>query len=262
MPLLYERQNDVVILTLSRPDSRNAWGDDFREPLCRKLDEIEADHGIRCVILTGDEKGKAFSSGADLKDTKTHTSNSLGDLAHRLAKRRSHSIHAIADFPKPLIAAVNGYAVGIGAIITFCCDLIVASHKAEWRLPQLSLGLLPTLGGLPRLARWVGKGQAMKLGMGFPLKAEEAYRIGLAQWVVPHEELMAKSLEIAHHIAAQPPLAARLMKESLVTGLDIPNIADTSMIDIYRFMILEMTDDKKESHAAWREKRKTRFTGR
>lgn len=262
MPLLYKEIDNVAIITLSRPKSRNAWGDDFREPLCRLLEEIEANVDIRCVILTGDEKGKAFSAGADLKDVKTHTTNSLEDIGHRLAKRRSHSIHVVADFPKPIIAAVNGYAVGIGAIITFCCDMIVASDQAEWRLPQLSLGILPSLGGLPRLSRLVGKGQAMRLGMGFPIKAEEAYRIGLAQWVTPHEELLSKSLEIAKHIAAQPPLAARLMKESLVSGMDITNIADASMIDVYRFMILELTEDKKESHEAWREKRVPKFKGR
>lgn len=261
MPLLYERKEDVAIISLSRPDSRNSWGDDFRDPLCKKLDELEADNDIRCVILTGDEKGKAFSAGADLKDPNTHTNISIGAIARRVAKQRSHAIHAIADFPKPLIAAVNGYAIGIGCIITFCCDMIIASERAEWRLPQLSLGILPALGGMPRLARWIGKGQAMRLGMGFPVKSDEAYRIGLAQWLVPHEELMPKTLEIAKHIAAQPPLAARLTKESLITGLDISNIGDASLIDIYRSMLLEMTEDKKESHAAWREKRKPKFSG-
>ena len=106
-----------------------------------------------------------------------------------------------------MIAAVNGYAIGIGCIITFCCDLIVASERAEWRLPQVALGILPNYGGATRLARIVGKGSAMRVAMGFPLKADEAHRIGLAQWLVPHAELMAQAPAVADHIAG--PAAAR-----------------------------------------------------
>ncbi len=102
----------------------------------------------------------------------------------------------------------------------------------------------------------------MRLAMGFPLKADEAYRIGLAQWLVPHEALMEKTLEVAQHIAALPPLAARMTKESLLRGLDIPNLSDASLVDLYRFMALEQTEDKNEGHAAWRERRKPVFKGR
>ena len=262
MPLLSETRDHVGILTLSRPEARNAWGDDFRAPLCAELDRMEADEDIRCVILTGDERGKAFSAGANLKDPKSHSLGSVADLAHRLAKRRTHAINALWEFPKPLIAAVNGYAIGIGCIVTYCCDLIVASDRAEWRLPQSQLGIMPALGGLPRLARWVGKGHAMRIGMGFPLKADEALRIGLAQWVVPHAELMAKAMEVAAHIVAQPPLATRFTKESLNSGMDIPSIGAAAMVDLYRFAALEMTEDKEESHVAWREKRPPKFRGR
>ena len=126
----------------------------------------------------------------------------------------------------------------------------------------MALGILPAYGGSARLARWVGKGQAMRLAMGFPLQADEAYRIGLAQWLVPHEALMEKALEVATHIAALPPLAARMTKESLLRGLDIPNLSDASLVDLYRFMALEQTEDKNEGHAAWRERRKPVFKGR
>jgi enoyl-CoA hydratase/carnithine racemase len=140
--------------------------------------------------------------------------------------------------------------------------MLVASERAEWRLPQVALGILPAYGGAARLARWVGKGQAMRLAMGIPLKADEAYRIGLAQWLVPHAELMPKTLEVARHIAAMPPLAARLVKESLLRGMDIPNLSDASLVDLYRFMALELTEDKTEGHTAWREKRPAVFHGR
>jgi len=152
--------------------------------------------------------------------------------------------------------------VGIGCIITFCCDLLVASERAEWRLPQASLGILPAYGGSVRLARWVGRGHAMRLALGFPLPAEEAYRIGLAQWLVPPVKLMDTALEVADRLASLPPLAARLAKESLLRGLDIPNLADASLVDLYRFSTLELTEDKAEGHKAWREKRKPVFRGR
>ena len=165
------------------------------------------------------------------------------------------------NFAKPIVCAVNGYAIGIGCIITFCCDLIIASEKAEWRLPQVALGIIPAYGGSARLARWVGRGQAMRVAMGFPLKGEEAHRIGLAQWCVPHDKLMEQAIEVAEHIAGMPPLAARLVKESMNRSLDIPNITDAALADAYRFMELEFTEDRAEAHDAWREKRTRSFKG-
>jgi enoyl-CoA hydratase/carnithine racemase len=261
MPLLYEKHGHVGIITFSRPEVRNAWCEEFYEELRAALDSAEADNDIRCVILTGDEAGGAFSAGADLKNPKTHVLNSSAQFIYNLPRRKHHSFRVMDDFPKPLIAAVNGYALGIGCIVTYSCDLIVASERAEWRLPQVRLGILPAQGALVRLARWVGKGQAMRLGMGFPLKADEAYRIGLAQWVVPHEELMAKAMEVAEHIAGHPPLSARLTRESLNQGLNMPHLTDAALLDQYRFLALEGTEDKKESHRAWRERRQPQFKG-
>jgi len=130
------------------------------------------------------------------------------------------------------------------------------------RPTQRASRVLPAYGGSTRLARWVGRGNAMRLAMGFPLKADEAQRIGLAQWVVPHAKMMDKALEVAAHLAALPPLSARLTKESLLRGLDIPHLADASLVDLYRFATLELTEDKAEGHRAWREKRKPTFKGR
>jgi enoyl-CoA hydratase/carnithine racemase len=262
MPISYEQQGSVGVVTLSRPEARNAWGDDYTEGIARYFAEMEDDDTIRCAILTGDDEGGAFSAGANLKDPRTHTIHSMADFIQGLPKQRQRPFEVLSNFPKPLIGAVNGYAVGIGCIITFCCDLIVASERAEWRLPQAALGILPAYGGAPRLARWVGRGQAMKLAMGFPLKADEAYRIGLAQWLIPHERLMEQALEIAEQIATLPPLAARLAKESLLRGMDIPNLSDASYVDLFRFMALELTEDKAEGHAAWRERRQPEFHGR
>lgn len=262
MPVLYEKHGHVVVLTMSRPEVRNAWAEEYNEAFRRHFDEMEHDDSVRCVVITGDEAGRAFSAGADLKDPKTHTMSSAGELVREVPRWRKFVANMLADFPKPVVAAVNGYAIGIGCIATYCCDLIVASDRAEWRLPQAALGIIPAYGGSVRLARWVGKGLAMRHALGFPLEAEEAYRIGLAQWLVPHDQLMTKALEVGEHIASLPPLAAQMVKESLNRGLDIPNITDASLVDAYRFMALELTEDKEEGHAAWREKRKGEYHGR
>jgi len=262
MPVAYDKRDQVGIVTLSRPKARNAWGPDFNEGLARCFADMEDDDEVRCAVLTGDDSGGAFSAGANLKDPQTHTMASAADFIRSIAKRRDRAFEVLSNFPKPLIGAVNGYAVGIGCIATFCCDLLVASERAEWRLPQVPLGILPAYGGGVRLARWVGKGHAMRLILGIPLSAQEAHRVGLAQWLVPHAQLMDKALEVARHIASVPPLAARLAKESLLRGQDIPNLSDASLVDLYRFAALELTEDKAEGHKAWREKRKPVFRGR
>jgi enoyl-CoA hydratase/carnithine racemase len=242
MPLLYEKHHHVGVLTLSRPEARNAWGQDFATGLRERLPELEEDREIRCVILTGDDTGEAFSAGADLKNPRTHTQNSIADFIEGLPhRRRSSPIIQVADFAKPVVAAVNGYAIGIGCILTLCCDLIVASERAEWRLPQASLGILPAQGGALRAARWIGKGLAMRLALGFPLPAVEAYRIGFAQWLVPHGDLMTQAMKVAEHVAGLSPMAARLVKESLNTGLNVP-LDEAAHADLYRFMALELTE--------------------
>jgi enoyl-CoA hydratase/carnithine racemase len=262
MPVTFEKRDHIGIVTLSRPTARNAWGPDFNEGLAKHFAAMEDDDDIRCAILTGDESGGAFSAGANLKDPKTHTMASTEELIKSIPKRKQRAFEVLDNFPKPIVGAVNGYAIGIGCIVTFCCDLLVASERAEWRLTQVGLGILPAYGGAVRLARWVGRGHAMRMTLGVPLPAEEAYRIGLAQWLVPHAKVMDKALEVAAHIAALPPLAARLGKESLLRGLDVPNLADASLVDLYRFAALELTEDKAEGHRAWREKRKPAFRGR
>ena len=262
MPVLYEKRDNVGWITLSRPGARNAWGPDYYEGLAQYFEEMEEDDEVRCVVITGDDSAGAFSAGANLKDPNTHNTGSPAKFLRALSKKRDVSpFDMFNDFPKPVIAAVNGYAIGIGCIITFCCDLIVASDRAEWRLPQVGLGILPAYGGAPRLAQWVGKGLAMRVSLGFPLKAEEAYRIGLAQWLTPHDELIAKAEEVAAHIVKLPPLSVRMVKESITHSLDVPNLKDASLADLYRFGMLELTQDTQEAHNAWREKRAPVFKG-
>ncbi len=262
MPLLCEKRGHVAILTLSRPEARNAWCQEYNEGFVDILPKLEADKEIRCVVLTGDPAGNAFSAGADLKNPRTHSHDSIADFLEELpSRRRSSAIALVTDFAKPMIAAVNGYAIGIGCIVSYCCDMIVASDAADWRLPQAGLGIMPAQGGSIRLARWVGRGNAMRAAYGFPIKAEEAYRIGLAQWLVPAAELMDQAMAVADHIASLPPLATQVTKESLRSGLEQP-LPEAVLGDLYRFAMLELTEDKAESHQAWRERRRPSFKGR
>src|SRR5690348_13533783 len=120
MAIDYEKRDHIGIVTLSRPSSRNAWGEDFNKGLARYFAEMEDDDDIRCAILTGDETGGAFSAGANLKDAATHTLDSPAAFIKGLPKRRERAFEVLGNFPKPLIGAVNGYAVGIGCIVTFC----------------------------------------------------------------------------------------------------------------------------------------------
>lgn len=262
MPLLCDRADHVATLTLSRPEARNAWDEDYNEGLRMLLPELEADRDVRCVILTGDEAGGAFSAGANLAKETTHTVASPAEFIEKIPTWQHFAANLISEFAKPMIAAVNGLAIGIGSIATYSCDLIVASDRAEWRAPQVQLGVMPAYGGSPRLARWVGKGNAMRAALGWPIDADEAYRIGLAQWVTPHEKLMDQAMEVATRIAGLPPLATRLAKESLNQGMDIPNIKDASVADIYRFAALSQTEDSLEAHRAWRERRDPEIRGR
>lgn len=262
MPLLCEKRGQVAILTLSRPEARNAWCQEYNERFIELMPQLEDDRDVRCVVLTGDPRGNAFSAGADLKDPKTHVHDSVADFIEEIpSRRRQSAIALVSDFAKPIIAAVNGYAIGIGCIVTYCCDMIVASEAAEWRLPQAGLGIMPAQAGTVRLARWIGKGNAMRAAYGFPMSGEEALRIGLAQFLARPEAMMDKAMEVANHIAALPPLAARLTKESLRSGMETP-LPDAVLGDLYRFAMLEMTEDKAESHKSWRERRKPAFKGR
>src|SRR5262249_57681583 len=130
--------------------------------IARHFVAMEDDDEIRCAVLTGDDAGGAFSAGANLKDPRTHTMASAADFIKSIAKRRGRAFEVLGSFPKPIVGAVNGYAVGIGCIITFCCDLLVASERAEWRLPPVTLGILPAYGGGPHPARPGAPGHALR----------------------------------------------------------------------------------------------------
>jgi enoyl-CoA hydratase/carnithine racemase len=260
--LLYEKNDRIATITINRPEKRNAWTTQLSEEIIEVFRAMEDDPEVLVTILTG--KGdQAFSAGADLGNPKTHAVTSVGEHLATVSPRGFTVFNAVADYPKPIVAAINGYAIGIGCLITLCCDILLASENAEFGLPQVPLGIIPAYGGAVRLARYVGRGKAMEMVLlGERITAAEAYRVGLVNKVVPLPELMPLAYDYAKRLAALPPLAVRMAKESLNKGLDIASLKEAAHADIYRFMLLGQTEDSREAHRAWREKRKPVFQGK
>ncbi len=260
--LLYEKHDHIATVTINRPEKRNAWSVRLSEEIIEVFSAMEDDPEVLVTLLTG--KGEqAFSAGADLGDPKTHRVTSVGEHLATVSPRGLLVFNAVADYPKPVVAAINGFAVGIGCLITLCCDILLASENAELGLPQVPLGIIPAYGGAVRLARYVGRGKAMEMVLlGERITAAEAYRVGLVNKVVPLPELLPLAYDYARRLAALPPLAVRMAKESLNKGLDIASLKEAAQADLYRFMLLGQTEDSREAHQAWREKRKPVFRGR
>lgn len=260
--LLYEKHDHIATVTINRPEKRNAWSVRLSEEIIEVFSAMEDDPEVLVTLLTG--KGEqAFSAGADLGDPKTHRVTSVGEHLATVSPRGLLVFNAVTDYPKPVVAAINGFAVGIGCLITLCCDILLASENAELGLPQVPLGIIPAYGGAVRLARYVGRGKAMEMVLlGERITAAEAYRVGLVNKVVPLPELLPLAYDYARRLAALPPLAVRMAKESLNKGLDIASLKEAAQADLYRFMLLGQTEDSREAHQAWREKRKPVFRGR
>jgi len=260
--LLYEKQGNIATVTINRPEKRNAWTTQVSADLIEVFRAMEDDPEVLVTVLTG-AGDKAFSAGADLGNPKTHRVTTAGEHLATVSPRGFAVFNAVTDYPKPVVAAVNGFAVGIGCLITLCCDIILASDNAEFGLPQVPLGIIPAYGGAVRLARYIGRGKAMEMILlGERITAAEAYRIGLANKIVPLIELRPLAYNYAERLAALPPLAVRMAKESLNKGLDVASLKEAAQTDIYRFMLLGQTDDSHEAHRAWRERRKPEFKGK
>lgn len=255
------RDGAVAVLTLTRPERRNAWGPDMEAELGERVLELGRDDSVRCIVLTGDARGKAFCAGANLKEGETHAPRRPKAFVESLDRLKDFAGNRLVDCPKPVIAAVNGYAIGAGFLLSVCADLIVASDRAEWRMPQASLGIVASYGSYARLLRRVGRGTVMRTALGFPMSADDAWRTGFAQWLVPHEQLMERAMEVARHIAGLAPLSVRLIKESVTHSAEIGNVNEASLVDLYRLMVLEYSADSEEAHAAWPAKRAPNFTG-
>lgn len=254
--LLVERVGRVAILTINRPDKLNALSQQVRDDVLDALAAIEKDEGVGAVILTGAGE-KSFIAGADIAEFAGRT-----PFDQRHAMRSPRVFDAMATFPKPVIAMINGFCLGGGCELASSCDIRIASDKARFGQPEIKLGLIPGGGGTQRLPRLIGTGQAMRLILsGDMIPADEALRIGLVDLVVPHEELRAKALELAEKIASFSPLTLKVAKEAIRASEKLP-IEEGLAYERDLFCLCFSTADKEEGVQAFLEKRPAAWTGR
>jgi len=255
--VLCEIKDRIATITMNEPETRNSWTDTLMAGLFETIDRIGRDPSVRVAVLTG--SGPAFSGGANMKDARTHAAEHITDYW----EGKDNSIYdAIMNCPKPVIAAVNGPAVGSGATLALGCDVRIASTRASFVWPMAGIGIIPANGTLVRLARIVGSGHALELTLSAKkIDATEAARISLVNHVVEPERLMDEALTLAGRMARQAPLSLQFIKEALYRGLDM-GLHDAIHADRYRMFILYNTDDRKEASQAWLEKRPPQFTGR
>lgn len=246
--VLPERHDGVAVITFNRPERLNAWSADIGQGLVQRLEEAEEDPEVRGVVLTG--AGRGFSAGADLKNRRTH---SVGSPEEYLDSHRNmHVFDMLQTYSKPVIADVNGYAIAIGCLVPLCCDFVVGSEKAIFCLLQVSLGILPAYVGTLRLARFVGRGNALNIALtGRKVGADEALRMGILTTIYPHEKLVPEAINVMQSIAAMPVHTVRLARESLHHGYE-SGLAATEQANLYRFMALAQTNDRADRHEAWR----------
>jgi enoyl-CoA hydratase len=255
--LIYEKKENIGLLTINRPEKLNAISNELISELKDLLDKIKNDGELRVLILTG-AGDKAFVAGADIKELVDRDAR----LGRRVSKERQEVFSRIENLPVPVIAAVNGYALGGGLELALACSIRICSEKAQFGAPEVKLGIIPGDGGTQRLPRLVGLGRAMELILtGDFIDAQEAYRIGLVNKVLPQEELMDKATELAKKIASRPPLAVRFAKEAVNRSQE-GDAASGFALESYLHALSCTTEDKKEGVSAFLEKRKGKFKGK
>jgi enoyl-CoA hydratase len=255
--LLIERDEATAIVTINRPKVLNALNTQTLDELRRAILDLEQDEGVRVVILTGAGE-KAFVAGADINELAVQTPTTGRE--HALAGQ--HVFDVIENMGKPVIAAINGYALGGGCELAMACTLRLAADTAKLGQPEIALGLIPGYAGTQRLPRLVGKGRAMEMILtGTPIAADEAQRIGLVNRVVPAADLMAEARRLAAQLGASAPIAMRYIISAVNKGMEIP-LAEACQYEATLFGLVASTDDMKEGTKAFLEKRKAAFTGR
>lgn len=243
----------LALITINRASARNAIDQNVRQLLAEHFDVLGRTPEIRCIILTGGDK--YFAAGADIRNMADATSTEM-------LLRHSHLLwQAIAACPKPVIAAVNGYAWGGGCELAMHADIIIAGENASFSQPEVRVGIMPGAGGTQRLTRAVGKFKAMKMLLsGQPISAQEAYVAGLASEVVADDQVLARAIELAEHLCTLPPLALMQIKEAVLAGQDA-SLAAGLLLERKAFQLLFSSQDQKEGMNAFLEKRQPTFQG-
>jgi enoyl-CoA hydratase len=255
--LLVTRNEAVATITINRPDRLNALNAATIDELRAAVLEMRQDESVRTVIITGAGE-KAFVAGADIAELSQQSP--LG--ARITAQRGQHVFDLVETLGKPVIAAINGFALGGGCELAMACTLRVAADTARLGQPEINLGLIPGYGGTQRLSRLVGRGRALELLLrGHQIDAAEALRIGLVDRVVPGAELMAAALALAMELAAKAPVAARAILEAVHKGLQMP-FAEGQAYEATLFGLVATTEDMQEGTRAFLEKRRPVFRGR
>ena len=255
--LLIEREDATAIVTINRPSVLNALNAQTLDELRRAMLELKQDAAVRVVIVTG-AGGKAFVAGADINELAVQTPT--GGREHALAGQ--HVFDLIENLGKPVIAAINGYALGGGCELAMACTLRLAADTAKLGQPEIALGLIPGYAGTQRLPRLVGKGKAMEMILaGTPIGADEAQRIGLVNRVVAAAGLMTEARALAAQLAKNAPIAMRYIINAVNNGVEVP-FHEACQYEATLFGLVASTDDMKEGTTAFLEKRKAVFKGR
>lgn len=254
--ILLERRGRIALITINRPDKLNALNIKTREELADALAELRNDDEIRVVVLTGAGE-KAFVAGADINEFAGRTA-----VQQRAVMKAKSIFTAAEDFPKPLIAMINGFCLGGGCELALSCDLRIAGEKARFGQPEINLGIIPGGGGTQRLTRLIGEGKAMQMILtGEMITAQEAHRLGLVNEVYPPEELEAKTMELASKIAEKSPVALAMAKTA-VKAAARTTLREGLDQEIDLFALCFSSEDKEEGVRAFLEKRKPDFKGR
>jgi enoyl-CoA hydratase len=255
--LSVQRETGVAVLTVQRPQRLNALDARTLDEIRQAFLDFQRDESVRAVIITG-AGDKAFVAGADINEL----ARDSPDHARTRAIAGQQVFELIDHLGKPVVAAVNGFALGGGCELAMACTFRIAAETARFGLPEINLGLIPGFAGTQRLARLVGKAKAMELILtGNPVSAPEALALGLVNRVVPAANLMNEARTFASDLASKAPVALRYAMEAVNHGLEMP-FADACRLEATLFGMVAATEDMKEGTRAFLEKRKAEFKGR